>query len=76
MMKLFHLIRNNQMRNQRGKSYRWGQFILVMMPILLYPTLVMPSQTNPDAMTTMTKAIPPIDRAVPATYKTATFGLG
>lgn len=64
------------MRNQRGKPYYWGQFILVMMSILLYPILVMPSQTNPDAMTTMTKDIPPIDRAVPATYETATFGLG
>ncbi len=74
------------MRNENGAIiYR----VLIYFVALLCPLLspgVMASQTNQNSMgktTTMgaaaetgSKAVPPIDRAAPPTYKTATFGLG
>jgi hypothetical protein len=79
------------MRNDNGAiMYRvLIYFIALLCP--LFSPVGMASQTNQNSMEkttmgkittvgaaaeTLSRAVPPIDRATPSTYKTATFGLG
>ena len=86
MTNLIQLIRGDQMVNENGTiMYRVViYFVALLCPLL--STGVMASQTNQNSMgkttimgtaaKTGSRAVPPIDRAAPSTYKTATFGLG
>ena len=74
------------MDNENGvKMYRSLIFLLTVLCPLFSP-VVMASQANLNSMgktatvatsaDTGPRAVPPIDRAPPPIYKTATFGLG
>lgn len=83
---LIQLTRGDEMRNENGVTIFRVLISAASISFLLFSAAVVAAQTNQHSVMKTTavgaaagnesKAIPPIDRAAPADYRTATFGLG